>query len=352
MSRRVLHLIDHMGLGGAQTVICALLDFKEHEAHSLRTTNEKLDCKHSYTLTNRKSMFNLKCILDSYRKVKKSDIDYIQCHMPIAKAVGVFIKILPMTNVDLIFHEHGSIYRGWSFYNIFIRISDRWVSEHVTVSNKAKEFLNEVGIENENIEVIRNFADTEIFSKSKLKGFNLPKISKLDDSSFKVGYAGRITEWKGWKDFVESAKHTQKTDFLIAGDGKEVCELKEKIESSNQIHYLGYIDDIRQLFNEIDCFVIPSHWDPNPLIFYESLASGVPVIASRSDSLKEITRDGENCLEFEPENSKQLADRINEIINNKDLRQRIINQGKEFAKENNKCKFLNDFKDFYAEVES
>ena len=351
MSERVLHLIDHMGLGGAQTVICALLDFNEHEAHSMRTPNEKLDCKHSYTLTNRKSMLNSKCMLDTYRKVKKFNIDYIQCHMPIAKVVGIFIKILPTIDVDLIFHEHGSIYRGWIFYNIFIRISDRWVSKHVTVSNKAKELLNENGIENEKIEVIRNFADVEKFSNSKLEDFNLYQVSNLDDSSFKVGYAGRITGWKGWKDFVESARYTENTDFLIAGDGKGVGELKEKIESSNQIHYLGYIDDIRQLFNEIDCLVIPSHWDPNPLIFYESLASGVPVVASRSDSLKEVTKHGGNCLEFEPEKPKQIADRIDQVRNNKDLRQKIINQGKDFAKKNSKSRFLNDFKDFYDEID-
>ena len=347
----MLHLIDHMGLGGAQRVICALLSLENNFAHSLRKPENLIDCQQDYSWTDRKTMFNLKCILDTYRIVKKKDIDIIQCHMPIAKAVAIVLKLVPWLDIKLIFHEHGTVFRKNFFYDNFLRTTDLLVYRHITVSDKAKDLIADNGIDRDKIEVLRNFSDTEKFTEDKIKNFNLDKYKyKNETKNFTVGYAGRIVKRKGWRTIIESTEHLEEVDIILTGEGNEVQKIKEKINNKENIYYLGFIDDIRELLNTVDCMVIPSEWDPNPLIFYESQAAEVPVIASNCNSLNEIADDEVNTVLFEPGNSKDLADKIRKIKSNEDLKKQIVNGGREFAEENTKNRFLKRSQNYYKNL--
>jgi Glycosyltransferase len=338
-----------MGLGGAQRVVDSMLDIDMHEAHALSRSTNCVNRPKKYSVTDKTYIINLKCVLDVCNLVKNKDLDYIHCHMPMAKIVGLFAVVVCPGDTKVIFHEHGSIHRQWSIYEMFIRVSDRWVDEHISVSEKGKDLLTEVGVEDEKISVIRNFADLPRYEDSELRKFRPTSNPNAEKCCFNVGFAGRITERKGWRDFVRCTEYVSGAEFLIAGHGKESGVLKKRIESKEEIHYLGYIDDIRQLLSRIDCLVIPSHWDPNPLIFYEGLASETPVVASRCECLKEITRDGRNCLEFEPGNSEEMADKIHKFRENDRFRQKIVDEGTRFAERNSKSKFLDKFRDLYAD---
>lgn len=346
MNSRTLHLIDHMGLGGAQRVVIALLCLDDHRAHALSKSKKSIHSHQDCTVTERFSIVNLRCLKDVYQKIRKNDVDYIHCHMPVSKVVGVIIA-LRNDDIKIIFHEHGSIYRHWFIYNIFMRVSDNWVQKHISVSYKGKELLKETGVRDEKISVIRNFADIDRYEEDKIKEFEPNQDQSFGKSYFKVGYAGRITSRKGWKDFIECFEYVEQVKFLIAGDGDEVHLLEDAIGSEEHIHHLGYIDDIRRLFSRIDCLVIPSHWDPNPLIFYESLASKTPVLASRCDSLKEITDNYKNCLEIEPGDPKDIGEKLEKLRDNNELRQEIMENGFCFAKSNRKSEFLEEVKEFY-----
>ena len=349
MSGRVLHLIDHMGLGGAQRVVTSLISLDLHEAHALSTSEKIANSDQEYSVTNRSSIINLRCFIDVYKLVKNKNPDYIHCHMPISKIIGLLITVLTVRDTKLVFHEHGSIYRDWATYNLFIRLSDRWVTKHISVSNMGRGLLNNTGVRDEKISVIRNFANLSKYTDDKMKQFELRQDSSSEDSCFRVGFAGRITERKGWRDFIECTKYVDDVEFLMAGDGGEADLLRKMAESKENLSYIGYINDIRQLLSEIDCLVIPSYWDPNPVIFYEGLASKTPIVASRCNSLKEITQDYENCLEFDPGNSKKIAEKICKLRDNDQLRQEVTHEGYRFARLNRKSRFLDKFEKVYGE---
>ena len=350
MSEKVLHLIDHMRLGGAQEIICTLLDLDNHFAHSLRETENQIDCNQNYSCTNRASMFNLKCILDTYYRVKEEDITYIHCHMPFAKAVAILIKLNPRTDVEIVFHEHGTTYRYSAFFETCLKITNPLVAGHIAVSDKSKEILDNIGIEKEKIVVIRSFADKEKFSQSELEEFGLEIDSNESDYEFKVGFAGRIEDRKGWKTMVKLADILNHAEIFMGGVGSKSNVLKDKASIRDNLTYLGYIDDVRQLLNHVDCIVIPSLWDPCPLIFYECLAAGVPVVASNCNSIDEIAEDGHNSLLFEPGNANELAERIRRLETDEDLRQKLIEGGKKFSEKNDVSEYQNDIKSFYEQV--
>lgn len=337
-----------MGLGGAQRVVHTLIEIENHFAHSLRTPEYSIQHRKEYGLNEKKNKFNLKYLWETYQTVKRKDIDYIQCHMPLAKVVGLAIKLTPGVDIRLVFHEHGTIHRRNFFYDKFLNITDFIVYNHITVSQKSKELLCEAGIDEEKINIIRNFADTEKFSKSNIKGYKLSTDNKQNsEDKFKVGFAGRIVDRKGWRALVEAKDYLDDTEIIIAGTGKESEKLEELTSRKDEIEYVGCVDDIRELFNAVDCMAIPSKWDPNPLIFYESQAAEIPVVASKCNSLNEVAKDNENSLLFEPKNSRELAQKIRRIHENTRLAQKIVENGRKFAEENDKAKFKDNFESFY-----
>ena len=111
------------------------------------------------------------------------------------------------------------------------------------------------------------------------------------------------------------------------GEGAESKKLQftiEKLNLNNHVQYLGFIDDILDFYACLDCFVIPSHWEPMGLTEIEAQACGIPVIASNTKGLNEIIRDKETGLLFEPRNVKDLEEKILLMYNDKDLRKKLI----------------------------
>ena len=156
---------------------------------------------------------------------------------------------------------------------------------------------------------------------------NFNRVSPNND--FVLGFAARIIERKGWLDLLLAFRSLQKENIklLIVGDGAESKKLQstiEKLNLNNQVQYLGFIDDILDFYACLDCFVIPSHWEPMGLTEIEAQACGIPVIASNTEGLNEIIRDKETGLLFEPKNVKDLEENILRMKNDTDLRGKLI----------------------------
>ena len=98
---------------------------------------------------------------------------------------------------------------------------------------------------------------------------------------------------------------------------------------------MGYIDDdeqMKELYNAADVFILPSRAENFPCSVLESMASGTPVIGSRAGGIVEQI-DVQTGWLFDVGDSQQLADIINRLWDEKDrfsdmgiqCRERVIN---------------------------
>lgn len=86
-------------------------------------------------------------------------------------------------------------------------------------------------------------------------------------------------------------------------------------------------DSMPKLYRAADVLVFPSVKEGWGLVVLESMASGLPVIASSIEPLTEYLRDGENALLVSPMDYKSLAQHIIKVIENNELRDRLTRNG-------------------------
>ena len=349
----VLHVIDNMCLGGAQRIASTLVENNDnHRLHVLRESEQVLDGFDDYTVTGSSSRFNLRSFYDVWRQVRKHDADIVHCHLKKSKLTGIMVKIATLNGFSLVLHEHGEIWKENRKYELILEHMDPVIDCHIAVSRHTAELLKKrAEVPEEKIEVLYNFVDTEKFSPESLKSFESPPAS--DEEKFTVGYGGRLVERKGWKTVAEATEELgEEFQVLMTGSGPGEEELNRKEQKTENLHYLGYLNDVRTLFAGIDCFVLPSEWDPSPMILYEVHSCGIPLISADAHSIDEIVEDEENNLLFEEGDAEDLASKIRELEKDVSLQFEIKQGGLKSAERYSYSNYMESLEAFYSELDS
>lgn len=336
-SKKILHLIDHMGLGGAQRIVSELSE-PSQDVYALRKAENTLGERgEKFQFPDTNSSYNLRCILGVFSLMRQEDYDVLHCHLKKAQIVGIVTKLFSTRDFDLIFHEHGRIFTEDPLYEKFLAKTQRYVDRYIAVSEKTKSLMQEKSdLTPDKIEVLYNFADQKRFNPHVSDEYKREDLIPTSEDSFTLGFAGRLVQRKGWRDIINAHEFIEEdVEILIAGSGPEEDLLKESIMDKENINYLGYLEDIRTLFNEIDCFVIPSEWDPCPMISFEVQAVGIPLICADVPSLDELIVDGKNGLLYESKNAGDLARTVNRLKNEESLQENLSDRELQFADSHN-----------------
>lgn len=153
-------------------------------------------------------------------------------------------------------------------------------------------------------------------------------------------YFGRISYEKGLDTLIGAfQKLNPPVDLYIIGrnfDG-EAERLKRLIEphAQNRIHFLGFKSGeiLTQWITEALFSVVPSRWYDNaPLCIYESLLYGTPVLASRIGGIPEQIQVGVTGQLFEPDSCDDLAQKMNEMLSDKEQLLQMGKAGQDYVK--------------------
>lgn len=117
------------------------------------------------------------------------------------------------------------------------------------------------------------------------------------ENNIVIGYIGRLTVQKNplftIDIFKEIAKIEEKAKLLIIGDGELRQNMFAKIKEysiEDKVLYLGRREDIRQFYNAMDVFLLPSLYEGLPVVGVEAECCGLPVFFS-----KEIPKESSPC---------------------------------------------------------
>lgn len=164
------------------------------------------------------------------------------------------------------------------------------------------------------LRLIRNGVDiSEIDSANDLA----PEIFSLKSSgTFIIGYIGQLIHRKGLDvllDALSRLSNSFKWHLLVVGEGSVGNSLQEKAKTlkiNGHISFLGFRADRLSLLKGFDVFVLPSRLEGIPRCLMESMAAGIPVIASDIPGCNDLIESGKTGFLFEPENPDKLASAI------------------------------------------
>jgi len=219
-----------------------------------------------------------------------------------------------LATVEMYFHRILNIYR-------------KNIDLYIAPSRFVKERLMEAGFSEEKIIVQSHFAIHQELENSE----------NLDSEKYFL-YIGRLKREKGVDLLIEAMKTFPDTKLKIIGKGPDEAQLRNYVEIAkiNNVKFLGHLDG-QQVFSYLKNslgLIVPSRvWETFGLSTAEAMAYGKPVIASNLGALPELVRDDETGLLFEPENTKELAEKILYLINNPADRERFGQAGYQIARD-------------------
>jgi glycosyltransferase involved in cell wall biosynthesis len=358
---RIVHVIARLNVGGAALHVLQLAREQQRRGHdvlvvagTLAEGEESMEYVadelgvHVLKLPALQRPLSLRADSEAIRRLvgilRTRRPDVLHTHTAKAGATGRIAALLagsgrPKTVVHT---YHGHVLSGYFSHRwerVFRRIES--VLAHATgtliaVSDEVRDDLVRLGVARAERFVVVPY------------GFDLPEWSDaddeararirselgLEDDTFLVGWAGRLTAIKRPLDLVRTLRAVVDDGvdgvLVLVGDG----ELREETEAlagelgvAERTRFAGFQRRIREWYAAADASLLTSANEGTPVVAIESLAAGRPVVATRAGGTGTVVRDGESGYLLEIGDVDGLARRLGELARDPALRRRLGDAG-------------------------
>jgi len=155
---------------------------------------------------------------------------------------------------------------------------------------------------------------------------------------FTVLCVGRLTPAKGQRILIDAARRLAAAghDFqlVMVGTGPDAGDLEAAVSAyglETQVTFTGALnqEEVARWYARADAFALPSFAEGIPVVLMEAMASGVPCVTTRITGIPELIRDGRDGLLVTPSDSEELAEAIERLMDDPDLRGRLAAAGRD-----------------------
>lgn len=163
-----------------------------------------------------------------------------------------------------------------------------------------------------------------------------PALAPLRRPACTVLFLSWLQRQKGILDLVHAMPSVLRAvphaRFVIAGTGTpgdetaaSLTELARTLGVAHALSFPGWVEGRAkaELLREADVFVLPSHYEGQPLGVLEAMAAGVPIVATRVGGIPDLIDDGLHGLLVEPRQPGELARAISALLTDDALRVRL-----------------------------
>ena len=274
-------------------------------------------------------------------------IDYVICPDYVAPILCKSKKIVVIH--DNLFWKYPQNYpKLWrKYFTWLIKAGIDKRTEIVTTSNYSEDGLSII-FKNVKIKSIYQSSNTNY------SGLNNPKKKFITHIGTFEKRKDLLTLVKAYKKLIDNKFLDYKLVLAGAknlnGYDRLYFDVKNYIDKYNLNDYIdipGYIKEkeIKKIYSESLIYIFPSLDEGFGIPLIESMKSEVPIICSDIEVFKEICKD--SALYFKAGNHDDLYEKLNVLINDSDLRKKLINLGKQNVKRFNRNNFLKEFEKIY-----
>ena len=147
--------------------------------------------------------------------------------------------------------------------------------------------------------------------------------------------------------------NSKKIHYILCGIGEKQIELQMQADRAglhDNVHFMGYRNDVKELYEAADCFVMPSFREGLSRSLMEAMASGLPCVVSKIRGNNDLISDNKGGFLCEPQNSAGFAKAIGSLCANKTLCDGMSSFNKEKIKEFDLSASKKAMRSIYTEV--
>lgn len=338
---RVLHIITNLAVGGAQDNMLVTVERLNRQKYdvSLITSSEGEWLQRAKNIASLNLVFvdslkrHINPILDLitlyrvYSKIKAEKYAIVQTHTSKAGVLGRIAARL--AGIPIIIHTH----HGLNFHDnlhpalkfVFLKlerylssISDRLIM--VTELNLEKSLRAKLAAREKFVNIYNGIDfgrfDSPVDIKAKRKAIGVFSNERI------VGTVGRLCRQKAPQDLIAAIPKIlslhKDVIFVFVGDGELLENMRtmtQKLGVESHVRFLGNRDDVPELLQVMDVFVLTSLWEGMPRSLTEAMYCARPVVATAVDGTPELVQHNKTGILAPPRDIEAISNSIITLLN-------------------------------------
>lgn len=339
---KILQIITSLNTGGAEKLLIEsvplyqqkgietdVLILKDNQTH-FRTALENNSRGKVITLS-KGSVYNPVLIFKIIPYLKQYDVVHV--HLFPALYWVVLAKWISFSKTKIVYTEHNTNNKRRNHFILkwIDRIIYKGISKIVTIADEVDGNIKaHLKFREDKFMLIYNGVDIEKYATAK----SLNKNTFFSEDDFLLIQVSSFREQKDQPTLVKTLNNLpENIKLLLVGDGhlrKDCEQLVHKLKLQNRVKFLGIRTDIPELLKTADVVVLSSFYEGLSLSSIEGMASK-PFVASDVPGLREIVKN--HGLLFKQGDSKELANHILKLYEDKEYYDKIAVRCLERAKE-------------------
>ncbi len=292
---RVLHIVTYMGRGGLETMLMnyyrnmdrtkVQFDFLVHRDFEADYDQEILSLGGKiyhmprlvpWSLSYKKQLCNFFKKHSEYKIVHVHQDCLSSVALKCAKECGIPVKIA---------HSHSSSAIKDIKYPIkmhYMKSITKYATDCFACAKQAGDWM----FSGNQYKIIKNAIDAQKYSYSKERTDELIRKFDIKDK-FVIGHVGRFRKEKNHEFLIDIFQEVIKKEptaiLMLVGDGEEQEKIKEKVRQlqlDNSVLFMGARNDVHELLQVMNVFVLPSLYEGLPVTMIEAQAAGVSCVIS------------------------------------------------------------------------
>jgi glycosyltransferase involved in cell wall biosynthesis len=342
-SRRILHLIDTIGPGGAETVYMELvrgLGADGWEAVPVVPGKGWLDDTLTaegiaHACIDATGRFDVAYARRLRRLIEAENAALVQTHMLGTSVYGTLACLGTPVPVVSTFHGHPDIQPTDRLRAVKVRILARPANRIVCVSDSLREHFERSGPFPAGAEVIPNGIDTETFAPGRdgrvRSELGIPESAPL------LGAVGNVRTSKDYPSLLRAFARVHaavpESRLVIVGQGSGALQagiedLRAELGLADACHFLGFRSDVADILRALDVFVLSSSDEGFSLVTVQAMATSLPVVATRCGGPEQIVGDSGAAALVPPRDPDALAAAMSSVLADEELRRHMGSAGR------------------------
>ena len=255
-----------------------------------------------------------------------SPTHYLPFYVPFLSVISI---------LDVSYLHFPNLFKKKDLYQLKLwgRFSIRKAKKIITISKSSKnDIIKQYGVTEEKVVVI--YPGIKQVSRMKYKVLSMSDLNKKFgiDRDY-ILFVGTLQPRKNIERLIEAFSILKNKNLQLVIIGKkgwmyeDILAAPKKFGITDRVKFLDYVsdEDLPSFYKNAICFVLPSLYEGFGLPVLEAMKYGCPVLTSNVSSLPEAG--GDAALYFDPQNTEDIAKKIDLVISDEKLRSEMKEKG-------------------------